>query len=186
MFFTLVIPGLALAQQLGKSPEQDIAPRKAHSAGAKKGPIKAGEAVPMFALKEFGGDFVFLKQYCGKNKKDTAVKAVLLNFFATDCRACVAKFDEFQAMAGKYAPGLKAFLISVDPKPEEKLPAFLKEKKVGLTVLADMYRKTLSSYGFSTVPQAVLIDRECKAAYVMRKEDKGVSAIADHLAALLD
>ncbi len=49
-----------------------------------------------------------------------------------------------------------------------------------------MYRKTLSGYGFHTVPQIVLIDGDCKAVYVTKKEDKGYAAIADRLGRLMD
>ncbi|MDO8806322.1 MAG: TlpA disulfide reductase family protein [Elusimicrobiota bacterium] len=148
--------------------------------------VKAGDTVPMFALRKFGGNFIFLKRYCGKTKNNPAVKAVLLDFFATDCIGCVAQLPELHSLAGKYAPkGLETFLISIDPKPEEVLPDFLKEKNVTLPVLTDMYRKTLVNYGFKTVPQTVLIDGDCKAFYVTKKGDKGYSAFAESLENLL-
>ena len=179
---TLILPVLAASQQPGAPVKRAVIKKAASPAAAVKEPVKAGDTVPMFALKKFGGDFVFLRHYCGKNKKDPAVKAVVLDFFATDCIACVAKLDELQAMARQYAPkGLETLLISIDPRPEETLPAFLKEKKMSLTVLTDMYRKTLSNYGFSTVPQTVLIDGDCKAVYVSKKEDKDYSAVASRL-----
>ncbi|MBI4802829.1 MAG: TlpA family protein disulfide reductase [Elusimicrobia bacterium] len=185
MSLALILPVLASAQQPGGPAKRAVIKKRPLKAAAVKEPVKAGGAVPMFALKKFGGNFIFLKRYCGKSKTNPAVKAVLLDFFATDCIACVAQLDELQAMAGQYAPGLETFLISIDPKPEEALPAFLKEKKITLTVLTDMYRKTLLNYGFSIVPQTVLIDGECKAVYVTKKEDKGYSAVAARLETLL-
>lgn len=155
------------------------------SAPAAKKQVIEGDTVPMFALHQFEGDFVFLKNYCGKNKKDQAVKAVLLNFFATDCTACVAKLESVHELAAKYAPGLKTFLISIDPKPEEALPVFVIERNVTLPVLTDMYRKTLSNYGFRVVPQTLLIDGNCKAVYLVKKDDKGFSGITVRLRTLL-
>lgn len=182
----LILPGTASGGQPSRSAKRGSQKEPPAPMGVKKEPIKTGETAPMFALKEFGRDFVFLKQYCGDGKKNVLVKAVLLDFFATDCLACVDKLDELHVLAGRYAPGLKIFLVSIDPKPEETLPAFLKEKNVSLPVLTDMYRKTLSRYGFSTVPQTVLIDGECKAVYVVRQEDKEFSALTDRLRELLD
>lgn len=177
----LTFPNIISAQ-----PEGPLKPAKTgKSSSAPKEPLKEGDTVPMFALHQFEGDFVFLKKYCGKNRKDQAAKAVLLNFFATDCTACVAKLERVHELASKYAPGLKTFLISIDPKPEEALPVFVKERNVTLPVLTDMYRRTLSNYGFRTVPQTVLIDGNCKAVYLAKKDDKGFSAITARLETLL-
>ena len=182
----LLLPALASAQQQDGPAEQTAAKKAAAPEKGVKAPVKAGDTVPMFALKEFGGNFVFLKRYCGKSKKNTAVKAVLLDFFATTCAPCVARLPALQALAGQYAAkGLETFLISVDPKPEDVLPAFLKKKEVSLPILTDMYQKTLSNYGFSDVPQTVLIDEDCKAIYVEKPEDKDYSAIIKHLDILL-
>ena len=177
---TLALSGSVRAQPPGAAAKRN---------GGKKAPevrqsVKEGDTVPMFALNEFGRDFVFLKKYCGKNRRDPAVKAVLLDFFATDCTACVAKLEGIQALAAEHAPALKTFLISIDTKPEEALPDFLKEKNITLPVLTDMYRKTLSNFGFRTVPQTVLLDADCKAVYVAKKEDKDLSGLTARLKTL--
>lgn len=179
MTLILALYGHVCAQQPG-------AAAKSNNKATAKKPVKKGDTVPMFALREFGGDFVFLKSYCGVNKKKTAVKAVLLDFFATDCAACVAKLGGLQALAGQYEDkGLETFLISIDPKPEEVLPAFIKDKRLGLPVLTDMYRKTLANYGFRTVPQTVLLDGNCEAVYVEKKEEKDLSGLTTSLKTLL-
>lgn len=186
MALALVLPLPALAQQPAGPAKRPAAEKAPAPAAALKGPVKAGDTVPMFALRKFGGNFIFLKRYCGKSRKEPAVKAVLLDFFATDCIGCVAQLPELQVLARKFAPkGLETFLISIDPKPEDVLPDFLEEKKITLPVLTDMYRKTLSGYGFTTVPQTVLIDGDCKAVYVTKMGDKGYSAFADSLETLL-
>lgn len=176
LFLAATLPAPAWAQQQNRPAKR----------AAVKEPIKKGDTVPMFALRKFEGDFVFLKNYCGASKKKAAVKAVLLDFFATDCTACVAKLGGLQALAGQYADkGLETFLISIDPKPEEALPPFLREKEVTLPVLTDMYRKTLANYGFHTVPQTVLLDGNCKAVYVAKKEEKDFSGLTARLKTLL-
>ena len=186
MALGLVPPLFAQTEQAGGPAKRPVAEKAATPAAAVKGPVKAGDTVPMFALRKFGGNFIFLKRYCGKNKKEPAVKAVLLDFFATDCIGCVAQLPELQSLAAKYAPkGLETFLISIDPTPEEVLPDFLEEKKITLPVLTDMYRKTFVNYGFKTVPQTVLIGGDCKAVYVKNQNDKGYSAVADSLETLL-
>lgn len=186
MALGLAMPAPARAQQPAGPAKRPAAEKAPAPAAAVKGPVKAGDTVPMFALRKFGGNFIFLKRYCGKNRKEPAVKAVLLDFFATDCIGCVEQLPELQVLAGKYATkGLETFLISIDPRPEEVLTDFLEEKKITLPVLTDMYRKTFSSYGFATVPQTVLIDGECRAVYVKKEADKGYSAFRDRLETLL-
>ena len=183
LFFASIVLALPLPDlptaQTGR-PEKRAGKKKPAPA-AEKEPVKAGDVVPMFALRQFGGDFVFLKRYCGKTKTDQAIKAVLLDFFSTDCTACIEKLPEIQALAGQYSPRLKTFLISIDSKPEDELPAFIKEKEVSLPVLTDMYQKTISNYGFESVPQTVLIGGDCKAIYVVKSDEKDFSALADRL-----
>ena len=153
----------------------------------KKKPLKARDSVPLFALKQFGGDFVFLKNYCGPSRKEPAVKAVLLDFFATDCLPCVAKLPGLQALGVKYAAkGLKTILISTDKKPEQVLPGFIAAKNVNLPVLTDLYGKTLSNYGFKSIPQTVLVDSGCKAAYVVEPGEKTPSVLEGHVKTLLE
>lgn len=183
LFFGLSVPASAL--ETGKAASPPGAGRTGGASAAGKRAVKAGDLAPAFALRQFGGDFVFLKNYCGKTKKFPTVKAVMLDFFATDCVSCVAQLGRLQTLAGQYSPGLETLLISIDPQPEEVLPAFLKEEGVELPVLTDMYRKTLSKYGFRSVPKAVLVDGDCKVVYVA-EDEKGYSVIADSLKTLLE
>ena len=159
-----MLPNAASAQD---RPQDRAATKKITS--PRKEPLKEGRTAPMFALRQFDGDHVFLKDYCGARRKDQAVKAVLLDFFATDCAGCVAKLEDIHRLAARYSPGLKTFLISIDPKPEEALPSFLKDRKVTLPVLTDMYRKTLSNYGFRAVPQTLLLDDNCRTVFLAKK-----------------
>lgn len=154
-----------------------------------KVPVKSGDMAPMVTVKKFRGDkdVVFLKYYCGPDKKDPSVKAVLLDFFSADCPTCGARLSPLQALAKQYASkGLQTFLISVDPRPEEAVPAFLRAKKVGLPVFTDTSRAALSAYGFSGAPQTVLIDKDCKIVYVAKKGSVDYSAVTNHLTAMLN
>ncbi len=182
-FVGLSVPASAL--ETGKAAISPEAGRTGGAPAAGKRAVKAGDLAPAFALRQFGGDFVFLKNYCGKTKKFPTVKAVLLDFFATDCVACVAQLGGLQTLAGQYSPGLETLLISIDPQPEEVLPVFLKEEGVELPVLTDMYRKTLSKYGFSSVPQTVLVDADCNVVYVATKDGNGYTEISARLKTLL-
>lgn len=181
MLLALIILAAIPAQAASSNEKRQVKRKQA----AVKEPLKVGDPAPMFALREFGGDFVFLKRYCGENRGNSEVKAVLLDFFATDCESCVAKLPEIQLLARRHEPKLKVFLVSIDPKPEAVLPGFLKEKEIALPVLMDLYRKTFVNYGFRAVPQTVLVDKDCKAVYVAGKDDK-ISSIADSLKILLN
>ncbi|OIO02908.1 hypothetical protein COY52_02240 [Candidatus Desantisbacteria bacterium CG_4_10_14_0_8_um_filter_48_22] len=148
-------------------------------------PVKPGQLAPLFMLRDFEGSYVSLKNFCDVDdtktppalKKQRAV--VILNFFSTICFPCMEEMPALQRIYEKYKDkGLKMFLISIDGKPEEVLPQFIKDYGVEVPILLDMYQKTLQKYGFESVPHTILIDKNRKILSVS-KEDKEIDKKLD-------
>lgn len=139
--------------------------------------IKVGELAPLFALRNLDGSYVYLKDYC--DVEDTKVPLllrkekciVLVDFFSTICIPCIEELPMLHRIYDKYKDkGLKIFLISIDPKPEQVLPPFIKEHNITIPILLDMYQKTLKNYGFDSVPRTILIDKNRKILAVFKEE----------------
>jgi len=140
--------------------------------------VKAGELAPLFAMRSFDGNYIFLKNYC--DVEDTRVPPalrkekciVVINFFSTICIPCIEELPALHRIYEKYKDkGLKMFLISIDAKPEEVLPEFIKQHNVTLPILLDMYQKTFEKYGFESVPHTVLINKNRKILGVYQEKD---------------
>jgi len=148
-------------------------------------PVKAGELAPFFMLRDFDGSYVSLKNFCDIDDTRTppALRknkcVVILNFFSTICFPCMEELPALQRIYEKYRDkGLRMFLISIDGKPEEVLPQFIKDYGVEVPVLLDMYQKTLQKYGFESVPHTILIDKNRRILAVF-KEDKDIDKKLD-------
>ena len=148
-------------------------------------PVKPGELAPLFMLRDFDGSYISLKNFCDVDDTRTppALRkqktVVILNFFSTICIPCIEELPALQRIYEKYRDkGLKMFLISIDGKPEEVLPQFVKDYNVSVPILLDMYQKTLKKYGFESVPHTILIDKNRKILAVS-KEDKEIDKKLD-------
>ena len=150
--------------------------------------VKAGDPAPLGAIRQFGKDpeVVFLKYYCGRERKYTAQKAVLVDFFSAADPTAPSRLSALQALAAKYAKhGLTTFPVSVDPDPERTLPGLLRKGKVTFPVYTDRARALFSEYGFPSAPQAVLLDEECRIVYLEKKGGRDYTGLEDSLAARL-
>jgi len=127
---------------------------------AATGPAAAADA-PQFgalSLKTLDGGAVSLQQLRGK--------VVLLNFWATWCKPCVAEMPVLASLAKKYhARGFLVVAASVDePGSEEEIGRFAGKLPVGMQVwvgatLQDMGRLQVGS----SLPVSILIDGEGRA-----------------------
>ncbi|MFY7951601.1 MAG: redoxin domain-containing protein [Armatimonadaceae bacterium] len=88
-------------------------------------------------------------------------KVVLLDFWATWCKPCVASMPALSRIAARWKDqGLEVVGVSVDQEPAKVAP-FLKKKPVPYTILLD--NPKAPSYGtfrVKVLPSVFLIDRE--------------------------
>ena len=112
------------------------------------GSAVAGEAAPDFTLRDINGQQVSLSSYKGK--------VVLLNFWATWCRPCVAEHGVLTAAATRYK-GQVRFLGVVYEDTEARIKAYLKRSGAAYPTLIDEAGKTAIAYGVYGVPETFFI-----------------------------
>ncbi len=118
--------------------------------------IAAGPA-PDFAVELFGGGLFQLSAHKGT--------PVVINFFASWCRACGEETPVIEKAAREYGPERVAFLgIAVDDT-EKKAKEFMQE--IGLTIPAGLDRtgEIKDAYGLYGMPTTFFIDKHGVVSY---------------------
>jgi peroxiredoxin len=114
----------------------------------------AGESgiAPSFALKNLSSQEVKLADFQGK--------VVLMSFWATWCKPCLAEMPEMVGLHGKYkARGFT--VLGVNEDEEDKLDAVKKVvsvKKVTYPILLDPEHSVQGAYGVEGLPCLILVD----------------------------
>ncbi len=110
-------------------------------------------AAPDFELENFAGGKVNLSDYRGR--------VVLLNFWATWCRPCVAETPDLVDLYKKYRDrGLVVLGVSVDRNPRAVLYPFIQKNKIDYPILLVNQRVASDYGGLTSIPTTFLIDRE--------------------------
>ncbi len=121
-----------------------LSPRAAQAAPDKS-------KAPDFSLKGVDGKTYSLSAYRGK--------AVLLNFWATWCPACVEELPGLQALAKRFKGNLQIISVSIDAS-ESPIKDFLSKEPLPYPVLEDPDRKVaFDLYAVFALPVTFLIDK---------------------------
>ena len=117
-----------------------------------KPPVKqAAERAPNFELKDLSGKTVRLSDFQGK--------VVLLDFWATYCVPCHESIPVFQRLYEKYrGQGVEVVGVSIDAFTEH-VAGFVKEQKMGYTVVLDPESSAPPLFGVRGLPTTLLVDR---------------------------
>lgn len=128
--------------------------------------FKPGDMAPDFSLRDREGNLVRVsdRAYPGKAQPRKPKQAVLLDFFATDCKACREELPQVIELA-RQRKDIQVLMVAI-PEAEEgekKLDAFLKEHPLPFPVLVDSYqtvaRKYVASRDSITLPALFLIGK---------------------------
>lgn len=115
----------------------------------RQGPAQ-GDFVPEYTAKTLAGDSVSLSDFRGQ--------AVLVNFWATWCKPCVAEFPDLIALHEELGPGLTVLGVSIDTRPPEEVQAFLDRHGVPWLNAIDSDMNVDAIFGWkSGVPKNLLI-----------------------------
>lgn len=119
----------------------------------KRGPT-AGEPHPEYAAISLDGDTIRLSDFRGE--------ALLVNFWATWCKPCVAEFPDFIALKEELEPrGLRFLGVSLDTRPTEEVQAFLDRRGVTWPNVIDRSNGVDAVFGWENgIPKTLLIDRQ--------------------------
>jgi cytochrome c biogenesis protein CcmG, thiol:disulfide interchange protein DsbE len=106
-----------------------------------------------FSIEDLGGRRLELMPLVKKGP-------VLLDFWATWCKPCVASMPRLQALHEKYAPlGLTIVGVSIDgPRNFAKVKPFVARARIGYPVVIDADGRLQRDYHVTAVPTAFLID----------------------------
>ncbi|MCC6749899.1 MAG: TlpA family protein disulfide reductase [Deltaproteobacteria bacterium] len=130
---------------------------------------EVGKPLPDFALRDREGALVSVSHlaYPGPADPRRPKHVVLLDFFRTDCKPCVASLPKLVELHKKYGQrGLKVIMVALheDDDGAEKLAEFLQRNPVPFTVLEDPYGVAAGKYVKGpkgvTLPALFLGDRE--------------------------
>lgn len=125
---------------------------------ASSGPLVVGQSPPPLALSRLSGtDEVTLDGLAGR--------VVLLDFWATWCRPCLALMPMLDAMHGRYH-GRGLSIVGLSPEPEALIRGHLGAHPVAYTIARDV-GGTIRAYGVRGIPMLVAIDRAGKVREVM-------------------
>ena len=111
-----------------------------------------GELVADYRARTLAGDSLSLLDLRGE--------VVLLNFWATWCKPCVAEFPDLIELRNELGPrGLRIVGVSVDSRPPEEVQTFLDRHGVDWVNVIDSEWNVDHTFGWARgVPKSMLID----------------------------
>jgi len=117
-------------------------------------PASARPAAMDFTLTSIDGATVNLASFKGKSP-------VVLNFGATWCPGCREELPHLAEVYRKHhAAGLQVFMVG--DEPADNLRPFAKALDLPFPVLSDPRRQVHDTYGVSSIPFTLIIDRDGK------------------------
>ncbi len=135
------------------------AAKVAAAAGPGDAAALEGKPAPAFELEGLDGKKVKLEDLKGS--------VVVLDFWATWCPPCVKGMPILDKVAKERKDkGLKVYAINVE-EDKETIEAFMKERKLELSVLLDPEGETGKAYGASAIPETVIIGKDGTVKKVM-------------------
>jgi peroxiredoxin len=141
-----------------------------------------GKPAPAFSLRDRDGALVSLSDlaYAGEERRGRPRRAVVIDFFRTDCEPCKKSLPRLGELHKKLAArGLRVIMIALleDEEGQEKLDRFLKQRPQPFLVLVDPYGAAAKKYlrsekGGYEIPALFVIDKRG----VLRLQARGLTS----------
>jgi cytochrome c biogenesis protein CcmG/thiol:disulfide interchange protein DsbE len=120
-------------------------------AGAARAEVSPGQAAPDFEAATLGHETLKLSSLRGK--------VVLLDFWASWCEPCKKELPLLSRLAPRLrARGIEIVAVNIDDDPG-RAQAFLQQKNIHLTVVADAAKKIVGRWEPPKMPSSYVIDR---------------------------
>lgn len=123
---------------------------------------KSGSQAPPISVLDLNDATVKLSDFKGK--------VVVLRFWATGCKACVAEMPRLDGFRKKYSENDLTILGVNIGDSKELVDAFSKGLNISYPLLLDPARIATKKYAVRTVPTTFFIDRNGNAKQVMAGE----------------
>ena len=128
------------------------------------GEMQLGSEAPLFSLPDVDNEYVALRDLCGeklrKPWKNKTKHVVVLSFFASWCKPCIAEIPHLQVLKNKYKnESIKFFLINVGEE-KGKIQEFLESRNITIPILMDKYKKVSEKYDALRLPRLIVIDKK--------------------------
>lgn len=125
--------------------------------------LQIGQKAPAFALPNLQNEYIALRDFCGEKLrnpwKNKTKHVVVLSFFATWCKPCIAEIPHLQNLKEKYSEKpVKFYLINVG-ESKDKISSFLNRKNILIPILLDRYKKIAEKYDALKLPRLFIIDQ---------------------------
>ena len=145
----------------------DIALASALEAGAEKAKaelneISIDEPAPDFSLFDLAGNSISLRGLRGKT--------IILDFWATWCRPCIASFPGMQTAVDKFKndDSVEFLFINTWERGDDvkkQVADFIEQKGYSFHVLLDSDNKVVEAYGVEGIPTKFVIDKRGKIRF---------------------
>jgi cytochrome c biogenesis protein CcmG, thiol:disulfide interchange protein DsbE len=112
----------------------------------------AGQAAPVFSLRDDRGAPVSLDAYRGK--------VVLMNLWASWCPPCRAEMPDLQRLANAYAGSGFAVVGVNEGESSERARAFADSLQIRFPIWVDAGQRYGRTYGALGLPTTVIVDRQ--------------------------
>ncbi len=113
--------------------------------------LHIGSEAPSFRLRDLGGAEVSLDQYRGK--------IVMLDFWATWCNPCRISMPILEDLQREFSNDMSLLAINMQ-EPRSDVSGYVEKRKLRSRVLLDEQGRVAETYGASSIPMQVLIDRQ--------------------------
>lgn len=110
-----------------------------------------GESAPDFKFIDINGNTM--------SSETTKGKIVVLNFWFTACKPCIAEIPELNEVYEKFKNDTNVVFASITFDKKEKVAAFLKEHSISYPVVSDA-KKTCDLFKISGYPTNIVIDKD--------------------------
>ena len=112
--------------------------------------LQIGSEAPSFRLRDLGGAEVSLDQYRGK--------IVMLDFWATWCGPCRISMPILEDLQKEFPNDMSILAINMqESRPD--VAGFVEKRRLRARVLLDEQGRVAETYGASSIPMQVIIDR---------------------------
>lgn len=134
--------------------------------------IAVGQEAPKIVLPDINNEYVYVSDFCGKTLrkpyKNKTKHVVVLSFFATWCKPCIAEIPHLQNLREKFrGKPVKFYLVNVGEE-RELIQKFKQQKNVGLPILMDRFKKTAEKFDALTLPRLFVLGKNGKIQYESR------------------